>query len=209
MSTWARLSYPAIITSCLFVAACDDPRAEDVRASYDQVFESFNSRDGRGAVALLTKASIDQMDRAVNMARKGTREQIKALPPIDRIEVIAIRNRLTAAELAEIDGRSWLILSTERGWETGEAPEIGRITFQGSSASAEVLEEGKRTGNHFDFDLIDGVWKLDWIRIDDLWNSQIVDFARESGTSVDKLILEWEYEECGIPVGDEIWDRVR
>ncbi len=199
-----------LLASFLHLPACDQAEAANVRASYDQINAAFNASDGKTVVSLLNQKSIDQYDRFTQLARTGTREQIKALPAAERSEIVTIRHRLTRNELEGLDGRGYIILATGRGWYAAEEYEVpfdlGKIRFQGSSATAEILIDGKASGYYYDFDLVDGVWKLDWVRIDELTNWQIAAQAEQSHMSEDAVILQIESEQSGKKVPASIWD---
>jgi hypothetical protein len=200
----------ALLLFTLHLPACDRAQAEEVRDAYDQINAAFDANDGKTVVALLNQKSIDQYDRYTELARTGTRDQIKALPAAERSEIVMIRHRLTRSELQGLDGRGWLVLATSRGWYasvSGEEPlRLGRIRFQGSSATAEILIDHRLSGYYYDFDLIDGVWKLDWVRVDELTNRRIAAEAELSHTSEDNVILRWESDASGEKVPLSIWD---
>lgn len=196
-----------------FLTGCEPAEAGDVQYYYDAINRAFDSADGQGAVALLARRSIEQYDHAVQMAKTGTREQIKNLPGVERGDILMMRHRLTPEELAPLDGRAWLILATDRGWMAHDPDEVrlelGRITVNGDTASAEIVVEGERTGAFYDFVREDGVWKLDWIRVDKLFNRWIAEGAAEAGMSEDEYLIMWEEQETGRPVRPDIWDRHR
>lgn len=199
-----------LLASLIHLPACDQAEAAEVRATYDQINAAFNASDGKTVVSLLNQKSIDQYDRYTQLARTGTREQIKALPAAERSEIVTIRHRLTRSELEGLDGRGYIILATGRGWyaagEYEEPMELGKIRFQGSSATADILIDGKPSGYYYDFDLIDGVWKLDWVRIDEFINWQIAAQAELSHMSEDAVIMQIESEQSGKKVPASIWD---
>jgi hypothetical protein len=84
MLTHRVIASIVLLLTTVHLPACDQAKKEEVRAALETVFEAANECDGERFVGLLTDASIAQYDRAIELARTGTREQIKARPAAER-----------------------------------------------------------------------------------------------------------------------------
>jgi hypothetical protein len=210
MNTYLRPLISLLLISIL-LPGCEDPSAPEIRASFDEINRLFDTREGEKAVALLAPPSIRQYDQWLPYARSATRDQIAALPAVDRAEILMMRHRLTRSELETLDGRAYLILGTNRGWFATDSNsadiQLGRIRVRDTTASAEIIDDGERSNATYNFELIDGVWRLDWVGIDALFNEWVAEAAAEYGVTEDEILVSQEEMDSGANVREDIWDR--
>jgi hypothetical protein len=212
MNTYVRpLSILVVLLSFILLPGCENAADPEVRESFEQLRTLMDVRDGEKAVAMLAPQSITQAEQTLRFARAASRDQVATLDAAERAEVLTMRNRLSESELKSLDGKGYLVLAVSKGWyaRTSDSGDIalGRIRFQRDTASAQIILNGRETNATFNFDFIEGVWKLDWIGFDQLFNEYVATAAAEYGMSEDDILMAREERISGRTVYPSIWDR--
>ena len=197
----------------LACAGCENADAQAARAAFETMDAALDASDGETAVQHIADETFQYFDGIIRLALSGSAEEIKALPPNRKYDVIIMRNRCTAKELRAMDGRGWIVHATNQGWYAaapGEESEwrVGRITAAHGAARGEIIMAGERTGEDWLFYNIDGVWKVDWRNVERVYDAWIEKDAFEWQQSVDSLILEAEDEDYGLTRTD-LWEPMR
>ncbi|MBS0197850.1 MAG: hypothetical protein JSR77_13930 [Planctomycetes bacterium] len=198
----------ASAVAAVVLCGCNDPEAGEVEMCYSAIYHCCDSRDAECVLKLLAPASIAYYDRLLGIARTANREQVEALRPTERLEVLKMRQFATRPELAAFDASSYIRFIVSRGvWAGGEKPRISNVKVRGDTATANIRDEkGKATHHKFDFVKVDGMWKIDWNRSDDMWDEYIEKDARRERMSVNNLLFFIIEEESEMPVKADIWE---
>ncbi|MEX2218293.1 MAG: hypothetical protein WD749_05990 [Phycisphaerales bacterium] len=199
---------PIAIVCPLALVSCGES-TEEVRAAFDTFDGATDRRVAQEAMGVMDPVYFEHMDYLIKLARTGSRERVLSLPAHERMEIVAMRNRLTRDELSKVDGAGWVRLSIERGWwaaDPGEpALSIGRVTFRSPRASGELLVDGQRTGLTVEFVKTNDQWLVDPRPVDEWWGSFVSKRATSAG-NLDQMILNLESVESGKRVNQTIWD---
>ncbi len=205
----------AVLTVLLSLAGCDARAAdkEEISAIYDQLDQCNNNKDGTGVLTVFTKASFPRYEPLIKIALDGTPEQVRALPPTDRTEVLRMRLRATRAELAGLNGMEYTRFATGRGWYV--SPDGGqvqstltrfRFNKTATEATAELVSDGERSGMRFRFIKEDDYWKYDEPFAIELYDRDLRRAARDEGVSEEQFILDLLEEEIGKEVPATVWE---
>jgi hypothetical protein len=192
--------------------ACEPPEAQHVRDAWQEFTDALNSGDGKTATGLLTQRIFDQYDAWLDVARRGSRDQVKALDAAARAEIVKMRHRLPG-QLAGLDGKKYLTLAIDKGWYAADPadrpPKFGKITFTDDRADVELLIRDEPSGRFHSFVLVNGLWKIDRPPIDEFYNERIAQAVKSEHSTEDNLIMRWESGATGVMVKPSIWDPPR
>lgn len=210
------LSLVLLVFVMLFAGGCD-PHAEDKRqiqkVSDDLDFYN-NTRNGAQVVNLFTAETFEHYDRLIKLGLDGTPQQVRSLPPLDKMEVLRMRMRSTRSELSKMTGRQYAEYATSAGWyQTPPEDQVQirliRFRFSGNNATAEAQLDRWKTGARMRFEKQDGVWKMDEPSSMAAWDAVYRDLAADEGMTVDEFLFEWLEDEIGRPVPESVWQPMR
>src|ERR1044071_8192012 len=105
----------ACLSALIVVPGCDDLETE-VRDTFAQYSAARNNRDLNAVLEMTDPKYIDHLDYIVKMARTGEKDRVLRMPAAERLQLVMMRNRLTKAELAAMDGKGWLGRKIQEGW---------------------------------------------------------------------------------------------
>lgn len=180
----------------------------DIRNAYLQYADAIKSRNGAILLEHVDPESILIYDTLLKAALRADRAKTLAMRPSEKLEIVAMRNRLTRDELKNLDARAYVILAVERGFWNFEAvrENIQRIKITGNRAVGELFANGEPTGERFRFTKIGERWFIDETSFLDLADEWIPRVAGMEGLSVDEWIVQYEAEETKKDVTGAIWD---
>lgn len=179
--------------------------------TYSDFTACNNESNGKAIVELYTSRTFEHYDVLLRFALDGTAQQVRALPPIDKCEVLRMRLLGSRSELARMNGRQYVEYATSKGWYV-TPPEyrtpltLRSFKFGKDDATAELYDDGEATGVRLRFQFEDGRWKYDEHYSTPQWDALWRRAAREEGSSEDEFVvgeLEFLYER---DVPDSIWN---
>jgi hypothetical protein len=199
-----------LLTGC--DAHLDDTR--EIREVYADLEFCYNARDGAKVVTLLTRDTFDHYDRLLKLGLDAKPDEVRALPPMDKMEVLRMRLLGRSAELARMNGRQYIEFATSQGWYITPPDErtddrLERFRFGAGEATAELVMDGWRTGARFRFVKEDGAWKIDEPVSLASWDSVFRQIARDEGMTVDELIFDLLEDEVGHEIPESVWQPMR
>ncbi len=197
-----------ITTTC--ISGCGDDGSADVRAVYDAYNDALQRKDGEAFLKTIDPDNVKHYDQYVQLARKGTKEQIARMRASEREYILILRHRVKPDELARLDGAGFVKLCVERGWffmeDEGEAFSLGPVKMSPPRASAELRVNGERTRDRLEFVLVEGRWLVNDEALDRVHDQRLVKIAANLRVSEDRLLLEMEAEVTGESVDPGIFD---
>lgn len=201
------------LASPFFLAGCN-PEADAVRQAYEDCEAAHADHDGPRVAELLAPEIFTHSALMLKYALDGTPDKIKKLTPIQRSEIIMMRNRCTLEQLEQMTGREWEILGVNNGWFEADNEfdieiSLGRVTVRGNTATAKVLADGRNSGFRYAFVKDGDQWKVDYREAYEVWNEWIREEARYEGMKVDELLMMWEEEDWDNELTKKIWDPLR
>jgi hypothetical protein len=203
-------SVAALLLSCfpLVLAGCGDNLEQEARDAWAEYTAAEASRDLETVLKMTDQAYFERLDFLVKMARTGERGRVQRMTPAEKLEIVMMRNRLSKAELATMDGRKWLTKTTTEGWENDEGGgnvTLGEITGKGARKKAQIVVNGIETKLTVDLIKTGDQWAIDPTPLEELINIVV----RKLATSADAenlLIRRWEESSSSKKVLDPIWD---
>lgn len=223
------------LTALPFLAGCSDsPDQKEIRANWARYHQSIGNRGGLDYYDLISKGRAEYYDRLVKLAAGGSKADVAALAPVEKAELLVMRNRVPASKLKTMDGRSYILHAiSERYWTVEESDpgepglwEGAKIAVNGDVAiatwviTAQVEVSPRLSRRRMSFggtrDVVidsgevyfvkqDGAWRVDELAALPGANKALK--AACAGTTIEKYLIEVEAEESGKPVRDDIFDR--
>lgn len=169
-----------------------------------------NTKNGKAILGVFTGETFEGYERVIKVALDGTKDEVSALGPSDRMEVLRIRTRAKRAEVEKLNGRQYCEFATSRGWYVRPLSDrtedtLRRITINGDTATADLHSDGEPTRVKLRFVRQDGAWRFDEPDAFKQWDREWIELAREEGITVNDLILEELATELGKEVPDSAW----
>jgi hypothetical protein len=203
---------PAILLLLLVLlapAAAGARPAEDVRRSYAAFERALVARDGPGAVALLTEASLDEWARLRALALRGSLAEVEALAPGPRLAVLALRHQAPVWLLREGPPRELAAQAVRAGLvdrAAAERVELADVAVvDRRRALGQLYAAGLPSGFRAGFRHEAGAWKLDLAATLDGVGRVVSQVARTTGASESAVIVNLLAAASGEPVGGEVW----
>ena len=208
------------LISVLGLSGCEDPDAaekEAILASLRQLDQANIDCNGAAAVAVMSSKGIAAYTRLVNLALDGTRVEVLGLEPSELMQVLQLRNRLTRAQLEQMDGADYQEYATSECWyvaedyeDVGYESSIDDIKVYGDLAHAAILDEdGKDSGLVVEFAKEDGVWKVNEFCFHRLYNEYLYSVAAQEDMEVAELLVVIEEMDWGNDIRRSIWEPMR
>jgi hypothetical protein len=196
-----------VLCALVWTPGCEDLVGE-VRDTYAQYMKAKDDKDAATVLALTDPQYIEHLDFVVKMAKSAERDRVKRLSGAERLQVVRMRNRLTKAELAQLDGKGWLTRTVNEGWSIDDilgAFDLGAITIKRPRAQGTMEIDGLATTIKVEFVKTGDKWVLDPIAIEELINNFLKKVA-PSEEAEDYFIMERESYRSGKKVGTSIWE---
>jgi hypothetical protein len=207
--TTLRLSL--LVLLAFLLSSCNDKAEQEIRDVFDAYNAACDNKNGAAVLELIDDKYIEEIDRVLSAAKTADHNKVFRMRPWERWWIVAIRSRLTKAEMTPLDGRALLKLTIDRGWNLDELGEsmrldLGAITFKKPRATAELLVDFEKTGLRYMFVQINNQWKIDPMCEEEYVDRLIQKLARASGFREDTWIKEFESAQSGKKITEAIWD---
>ncbi|MBX3358962.1 MAG: hypothetical protein KF745_11110 [Phycisphaeraceae bacterium] len=223
--SWFLLSILAVLA--IAGSGCDR-RAAEVKESLFALGTAIENQDGEAASNLYSQSSIEYCDRIVKLAKTAKRADIASLKPLDRMQILLLRNRVPSAELKKLDGKGMIRLTVSKGWWFGsndgvsDEDELGKIKVSGATAWVDLeLDAGSNYAAKYIFDHADrkrylrltneeGLWKVDTTSTHDTTNELLAKIIKAQGNgNIEQVLAELEERMSGKQVAPTVWDPPR
>jgi hypothetical protein len=170
--------------------------------------------NGKALSGLLTPESFTAYSRVLFIAPAGKKEDILKLTPVEVVEVVRIRARMTRKQLAGMDGLAYQEYATSNGWYThdeGLEDDYRKIVVapDGLSATARLYDGRVRTNHSLEFRKVNGKWLFHEPSVAPFANDSYNMAMQLFGDSMAELALEEVSGEVGRELGDEIWQPMK
>lgn len=137
-----------------------------IRECFDSYKSALLARDGQAAASLLDAHTRTYYSDILEQVRYADSLEILALPPMDKITVLAARVRMTTEELQGFDDDGFLVRAVELGMVSDEKTQlikIGTLSGDKKKAEAPVISQGREMPWNYEFYKEDGDWKLNLV----------------------------------------------
>lgn len=160
------------LTSLLLVAAhcgCSQQSPEAVantaiRSAFYEFSGAVAENDGSTATQHLSSETIAYYERLRDAALRGTPEELRELPIEVRVDVLRLRGRMRADELAALDGRELAAVFVSRRWINSEllsSIRLGIVIHHPRHAEVRFADADGETTQRLVFRPESGAWKFD------------------------------------------------
>lgn len=200
--------------SLLFLTACDNHARDkrDIADVYGDIERCNNAKDGKTVVELLTSDTFRRYERLIKLGLDGSPDEVKALPPNDKFEVLLMRLMASREDISKLDGRGYVIFATSKGWYITPPSERSvdfvtkiKISSSGNDAHGQLVSDGYRTDVRLHFVKEGGSWRFDETAAVADYDDAIRRHCSAERISVDKFVFDWLEEQTGKPVPNSIW----
>ena len=202
----------AALAALLFTAVSAGAALSDaarMHRSFDAFKRALAERDGSAAVALLSAASLEEWAAERELALRGTRSAIEALPAGRRLAVLALRQAQPVFLLREGRPAELAAAAVHAGLADRaalDAIELGDVArLAADRASGLVLAAGLPSGFRAGFVLERGAWCLDLPSSLAAAGRVVSQTARATGLDETAVILNLIAAASGEPVSEAIW----
>ena len=133
------------------LSGCNQEGKQEIKQVHAKWEQAYLNRDGKEFYELLALPSQDYYSLILSYARNANRMQIEQSPAIERFQILLLRQMLTGEQMAELNGKSYVILTIDEGWfdpDYAWTETIRDIKFSSENyASAEIVLEGGFAGS--------------------------------------------------------------
>jgi len=184
------------------------PPEEAVRQSFAEYKRAVIADDGATAAAQLSTATMQWYGKMQDLALHGSKEEVEQLGPLQKIQVLAFRQRVPADELRAMSPRQLVAYSVTHGWvgKVGtERSELGKISPSGSTAVANVLLGGKDSGQQYHFVREDGRWLFNQLPTLEASEDSLKAAAVQRGLPMDQFVQSLIESGSGKKITADLW----
>ena len=207
VSGLVRLGSLLIAAAAVF-AVLRVPPQEAVRQSFAEYKRAVMAEDGAAAAAQLSTATVQWYGNMQDLALHGSKEEVEQLGPLEKIQVLAFRQRVPAAELRTMSARQLVAYSVTHGWigkvGTGRS-ELGTVAASSGTAVANVLLGGKDSGQQYHFVREDGRWLFNQLPTLEASADALKAAAAQRGVPVDQFVQELIESGSGKKITPDLW----
>ena len=197
----------AIAAGAVFVMLRVPPE-EAVRQSFAEYKRAVMADDGAAAAGQLSAATVQWYGKMQDLALHGSKEEVEQLGPLEKIQVLAFRQRVPADELRAMSPRQLVAYSVTHGWVgkvgTGRS-ELGPVTASSDTAVANVLLGGKDSGKQYHFVREDGRWLFNQLPTLEESDDELKAAAAQRGMPVDQFVQALIESGSGKKITPDLW----
>ena len=181
---------------------------EAVRQSFAEYKRAVMADDGAAAAGQLSIATVQWYGKMQELALHGSKEEVERLGPLEKIQVLAFRQRVPPDELRAMSPRQLVAYSVRHGWigkvETGRS-ELGTVSASGGTAVANVLLGGKDSGQQYHFVREDGRWLFNQLPTLEASEETLNAGAARRGMPVDQFVQALLESGSGKKITPDLW----
>lgn len=202
-----RLGSLLVAAAALFILLRVPPE-EAVRQSFAEYKRAVMADDGAAAAAQLSAPTVQWYGQMQDLALHGSKEELEQLGPLEKIQVLAFRQRVPADELRTMTPRQLVAYSVTHGWigkvGTGRS-ELGTVAASSGTAVANVLLGGKDSGQQYHFVREDGRWLFNQLPTLEASADALKAAAAQRGVPVDQFVQELIESGSGKKITPDLW----
>jgi hypothetical protein len=192
------------------IASCSSrsPEAPAVEKTFADYRQAILDKNGDAAADLVAPATIAEYQKYRDLALKGDEQTVKNLPITGRTNVLMMRHRVGKDLLKPMDGKKIVAYAVDQNWIGKEGVQRAGVTdvvVSGSTATAKVTVDGKKSEEMFHFVKHDGKWTIDLLPSFPRADTVFQKLAADSGKSENAFLFDVLTLLSGRPVTDEIW----
>lgn len=182
--------------------------ADLVRGTFLAYKEAILQQQGRSAVSLVNRATLQYYARMKLLALEGQEKEVRLLSPMNKIMVLSLRHRLAVGDLGKMTPEEVFAYAVNQGW-IGKSSvldsDIGQVQVFGRDASAEYVKSGKPTPLKYRFTKEEGKWRIDLTALMPVADQAMRMLIQKQGFDEDTFIISLIESVSGRKVLPSIW----
>ncbi len=208
MRLWLAISSFWLLAAVSASQALGQAPATDPSQTFYRYKAAILNKDGQTAAEWVTSGTFQMYQRQIDLARFGTKRELKKLPIGEQLQILIMRLRMPRQQLQTMDGRQAFIYAVTAGWSGSEglsSLETARATVRGPLASSPTLRMQRRLKGDFRYRLEDGRWKLDVTELFQNSQAAFTKIAKESGMKEAEFIEALLEQALGTAPPPQMW----
>lgn len=188
--------------------AASAQEVEAVRACFEAYRQALLAADGKAALALVDRNTIDYFDQMVDLALYGEEATVRGQSSVNKIMVLSLRHRMSRERLLKATAESVFVHAVNEGWigKNGViAVELGTIRVRHDSATAAIMAQGKEAPVSFTFHKEPDGWRIDLAALMSLTDLAFKQLLAQLGKSEDEAIADLLEAVSGREVSPQVW----
>lgn len=205
----ALIAALAVIVVLRWATVQAPPTPDAVHAAFTAYKQAVLASDGETAAAWLSAGTIEWYGRVQHLVLHARREEVERLSAVEKLEVLAFRQRMTADELRRLSPRALVAHAVTHGWVNKnqmQRADIGEATITGDIALANLVFDGRPTDRQQRFVAENGQWRFDQLPALAAVDENIRSAAALRRLNEDQLIVLMIESATGKKMGAEAWD---
>lgn len=168
------IRYLVAVFIILGIFGCDrhEPISSQPTSSVQQSFAdlkaALRNENGAEAVKFATPTTLDLYEQCRRLAIDSSGADIESFSQPEVLLIFQLRWLLDAATLQSMNGNgvfSWCVDNGLISKQTLEQIELDKVQIEGTMAMATLRKQGQPVTDLVFFQLHDGIWKLDFVKI--------------------------------------------
>ncbi len=198
----------AVIAVFTLLRAPGTPPDTAVRQAFAGFKRAVLADDGPTAAALVSKSTVDWYGKTQDLALHASKDEVQRLGPLEKIQVLAFRERVPADQLRSMSPLQLVAYSVAHGFmakKATERSELGTIDVSDDTARATLLMDGKDTGQMYHFVREGGRWVFDQLPTLQSSDASLTAAAAQRGMPIDVFVQTLLESATGHKLTEEIW----
>ncbi len=185
----------------------DDGKA--IHAAFSAYHQAVFTGDGQAASELIDDDSIAYYQRVRDLAFDASADETKALDVSDKLTVLLIRARVSAADLQALDGRGLFVMMVEQGWvakQSAENVDLADIVVDGDAATGRMVINRETTPLEMKFTRTGADWKLNLPHIAAIGQRALKKQIESNGQPENEFVINNVATVVGRSLRPSIWE---
>jgi hypothetical protein len=198
----------AVVAVVMLLNAPATPPDQAVHRAFAAFKRAVLAGDGPAAAALVSTDTLDWYGKTQDLALHASKDEVQNLGPLEKIQVLAFRQRVPLDELRAMSPPQLVAYSVAHGWmgkKAMERSELGTVTVSDDTAVATLLVDGKDSGQKYHFIRESGRWLFDQLPTLQSSDDTLKAAAAKRGMPIDVLVRTLLESASGQKLTDEIW----
>jgi len=199
----------AVLALFMLLRAPATPPDEAVRRAFAEYKRAVMADDGRAAAALVSTGTVDWYGKTQDLALHASKDEVRSLGPLEKIQVLAFRQRVPLQELRTMSPMQLMAYSVAHGWvgkKATERSDLGTIRVSDDTAAATLQVDGKDSGQTYHFVREGDRWVFDQLPTLQGSDDTLKTAATRRGMTIDVFVQTLLESASGQKLTDEIWE---
>jgi hypothetical protein len=182
-----------------------------IKACFHEYQLAILNHEGRKAVALIDKGTIDYYSRVLDKVKSLDSSQLEKESLVEKLEILKIRHIISRKDIPGMNGMTLLTTLIDRGITNNGGIDkytLGKIIVKNDSANAEKISNNKKTPFRYLFSKEEGSWKLRMFASSIINDIALRQLALDDGMTARDYILKLLEKISGTKPSRQIWNPI-